>query len=96
MIYLYHIEVHKFYYMNMCNLSWAAVLAIFVVLGFEEINGFDHLNQAALRKINSLNKLEDLSVIDNQQLIQPKLMDSFLICTNTDENFVWTCKGMFT
>uniref|UniRef100_K1PX53 Inscuteable-like protein n=1 Tax=Magallana gigas TaxID=29159 RepID=K1PX53_MAGGI len=43
---------------------------------------------AALRKINSLNKLEDLSVIDNQQLIQPKLMDSFLICTNTDENFV--------
>ncbi|XP_061185599.1 protein inscuteable homolog [Saccostrea echinata] len=43
---------------------------------------------AALRKINSLNKLEDLSAIDNQQLIQPKLMDSFLICTNTDENFV--------
>lgn len=78
--------------LNPIVLDFEAVLGILklIVLDFEEINGFDfnHLNQAALRKINSLNKLEDLSGIDNQQLIQPKLMDSFLICTNTDENFV--------
>ncbi|KAK3097404.1 hypothetical protein FSP39_009333 [Pinctada imbricata] len=43
---------------------------------------------AALRKIKSLNKLEGVSGIDVQQLINPKLMDSFLICTNSDENFV--------
>ncbi|XP_071136156.1 protein inscuteable homolog isoform X1 [Mytilus edulis] len=43
---------------------------------------------AALRKINSQYKSTNISPVDYHQLIQPRLMDSFLICTNTDENFV--------
>ncbi|XP_064611616.1 protein inscuteable homolog isoform X2 [Liolophura sinensis] len=43
---------------------------------------------AALRKICSLCGVGDMSLIDVQQLVQPRLMDSFLICTHRDENFV--------
>ncbi|XP_033739941.1 protein inscuteable homolog [Pecten maximus] len=43
---------------------------------------------AALRKVSALYKTENIIDIDFKQLIQPRLMDSFLICTNTDENFV--------
>lgn len=43
---------------------------------------------AALRKVSALYKTENIIDIDFIQLIQPRLMDSFLICTNTDENFV--------
>ncbi|XP_076445834.1 protein inscuteable homolog [Babylonia areolata] len=43
---------------------------------------------AALRKICSVNGAESMQPIDYQQLVQPQLMDSFLICSHTDENFV--------
>ncbi|KAL8619027.1 hypothetical protein ACOMHN_020725 [Nucella lapillus] len=43
---------------------------------------------AALRKICSVNGAEGMRPIDHQQLVQPQLMDSFLICSHTDENFV--------
>ncbi|KAL3881407.1 hypothetical protein ACJMK2_027852 [Sinanodonta woodiana] len=43
---------------------------------------------AALRKICSLCQTPDMTSVDFQQLIKPRLMDSFLMCSRTDENFV--------
>lgn len=43
---------------------------------------------AALRKICSVNGAEGMRPLDYRQLVQPQLMDSFLICSHTDENFV--------
>ncbi|KAK3595203.1 hypothetical protein CHS0354_021518 [Potamilus streckersoni] len=45
-------------------------------------------NLAALRKICSLCQTPDMTLVDFQQLIKPQLMDSFLMCSRTDENFV--------
>ena len=53
-------------------------------------NIFTHdLFQAALRKILALCPNTDMTAVDYHQLIKPKLMDSFLMCSNSDENFVW-------
>ena len=49
--------------------------------------------QAALRKICSVCGAEGIRPIDHQQLVELQLMDSFLICSNTDEDFVWTVQG---
>ncbi|KAK7497200.1 hypothetical protein BaRGS_00011494 [Batillaria attramentaria] len=43
---------------------------------------------AALRKICSVCGTDQIRPLDLKQLVQPQLMDSFLICSNTDENFV--------
>ncbi|KAL4233063.1 hypothetical protein ACF0H5_007749 [Mactra antiquata] len=43
---------------------------------------------AALRKICALCHCPEMTTIDYHQLIKPKLMDSFLMCSRTDENFV--------
>lgn len=43
---------------------------------------------AALRKICSICGHHSMQVNDVKQLIEPRLMDSFLICTHSDENFV--------
>ncbi|KAK7108071.1 protein inscuteable homolog [Littorina saxatilis] len=43
---------------------------------------------AALRKICSTSGIEGIRPVDYRQLIQPQLMDSFLICSHSDENFV--------
>lgn len=47
------------------------------------------VSQAALRKICSICGTKELHPLDLQQLVQPQLMDSFLICSNSNENFVW-------
>ncbi|KAH3835802.1 hypothetical protein DPMN_109166 [Dreissena polymorpha] len=44
--------------------------------------------QAALRKICALCPCPDITTVDYHQLIKPRLMDSFLMCSKTDENFV--------
>ena len=44
--------------------------------------------QAALRKICSVCGAEGIRPIDHRQLVELQLMDSFLICSNTDEDFV--------
>ncbi len=49
---------------------------------------FVFMFQAALRKISNVCSLEDFQSADIQQLIQPKLVDSYLICSNGDESFV--------
>ena len=49
--------------------------------------------QAALRKICSVCGTEGIRPIDHRQLVELQLMDSFLICSNTDEDFVWTVQG---
>jgi len=43
---------------------------------------------AALRKITSACGLDDFESEDIQQLVQPRLMDSFLICSGLEESFV--------
>lgn len=43
---------------------------------------------AALRKICSICGNHGMEPNDVKQLIEPRLMDSFLICTHSDENFV--------
>ncbi|XP_052810530.1 protein inscuteable homolog [Mya arenaria] len=43
---------------------------------------------ASLRKICSLCENPDITTVDYHQLIKPRLMDSFLLCSQTDENFV--------
>lgn len=43
---------------------------------------------AALRKMCSVNGGEGMKAVDLQQLVLPQLMDSFLICSHADENFV--------
>ncbi|XP_041352580.1 protein inscuteable homolog [Gigantopelta aegis] len=43
---------------------------------------------AALRKISSTCGNKNVSDADVQQLIAPRLMDSFLMCSRSDENFV--------
>ncbi|XP_005104596.1 protein inscuteable homolog isoform X1 [Aplysia californica] len=43
---------------------------------------------AALRKVCALYGREGISSLDYQQLVLPQLMDSFLMCSHTDENFV--------
>ncbi|KAL5009728.1 hypothetical protein ScPMuIL_012033 [Solemya velum] len=43
---------------------------------------------AALRKICCLCDADVIGHLDYQQLIQPRLMDSFLMCSHSDENFV--------
>ncbi|WAR07807.1 INSC-like protein, partial [Mya arenaria] len=44
---------------------------------------------ASLRKICSLCENPDITTVDYHQLIKPRLMDSFLLCSQTDENFVY-------
>ncbi|XP_046378555.2 protein inscuteable homolog [Haliotis rufescens] len=43
---------------------------------------------ASLRKICTTVEDHRMSAQDHQQLIQPRLMDSFLMCSHSDENFV--------
>ena len=45
--------------------------------------------QAALRKVCSIAHPPELKTNEDlQQLVKPKLMDSFLLCSGHDENFV--------
>ncbi|CAL1545823.1 unnamed protein product, partial [Lymnaea stagnalis] len=43
---------------------------------------------AALRKVCTLYGRDGISNLDYQQLVTPQLMDSFLMCSHSDENFV--------
>ncbi|KAI8772793.1 protein inscuteable [Biomphalaria glabrata] len=43
---------------------------------------------AALRKVCALYGRDGISNLDYQQLVTPQLMDSFLMCSHSDENFV--------
>ncbi|BFZ10153.1 hypothetical protein BsWGS_13192 [Bradybaena similaris] len=43
---------------------------------------------AALRKVCTLYGRDGISSLDYQQLVTPQLMDSFLMCSHSDENFV--------
>ncbi|GFN84627.1 inscuteable-like protein [Plakobranchus ocellatus] len=43
---------------------------------------------AALRKVCALYGKDGISNLDYQQLVSPQLMDSFLMCSHSDENFV--------
>ncbi|ESO89346.1 hypothetical protein LOTGIDRAFT_106497, partial [Lottia gigantea] len=43
---------------------------------------------AALRKVCTSCGKEGIKSLDVQQLIEPRLMDSFLMCSHSDENFV--------
>ncbi|XP_052277363.1 protein inscuteable homolog [Dreissena polymorpha] len=57
----------------------------------EERNGSEAVlvaSLAALRKICALCPCPDITTVDYHQLIKPRLMDSFLMCSKTDENFV--------
>lgn len=57
----------------------------------EERNNSDAVlvaSLAALRKICALCPSPEMTTIDYLQLIKPRLMDSFLMCSHSDENFV--------
>ncbi|XP_045197348.1 protein inscuteable homolog [Mercenaria mercenaria] len=57
----------------------------------EERNNSDAVlvaSLAALRKICALCPCPEMTTVDYHQLIKPRLMDSFLMCSRTDENFV--------
>lgn len=44
--------------------------------------------QAALRRLASVCP-DSIEAADHQQLIKPRLVDSFLLCSNMEESFVW-------
>lgn len=44
--------------------------------------------QAALRRL-AAGCPDSIEAADHQQLIKPRLVDSFLLCSNMEESFVW-------
>lgn len=74
----------KFLYISSCSFGFDCFFLV--------CDGSSLCFQAALRKICCLCDADVIGHLDYQQLIQPRLMDSFLMCSHSDENFVWLPK----
>lgn len=83
---------NKGFLMKKCPPYYGVPRLVQLCRNIEERNNSDAVlvaSLAALRKICALCPCPEMTTIDYHQLIKPRLMDSFLMCSHSDENFVW-------